>query len=168
MERNGCGRVLEAEHKRRTGTAMQRHIAAIESGNVTKTNVIGIRKALNHVDRIASGWSGNRSNATAEEVRAALDALERCKPIVRGELHESGVRLLTGGRYAKRLERVADKVAALEGFSLVGYNTLRTGYSVPVYSAWGGAGAFRFYVIPWQSADMVGMESGLHLESANV
>lgn len=144
-------------------TAMQRHLAAIQSGNVTKTNVIGLRKALNHVERLRRGWSGNRSAATADEVRAALDALEARKPIVRGELHASGVRLITDKRYRKRLEPVADKVAALQGFSLVGYTEVHSCHFVPVYMAWGNAGTFRFYSIPWQSAYAFGLEGGPHL-----
>lgn len=144
-------------------TAMQRHLAAIESGNVTKTNVIGIRKAVNHVERLRRGWSGNRSNATADEVRAVLDALEARKPIVRGELHASGVRLITDKRYRKRLEPVADKVAALQGFSLVGYQEIDRCHFVPVYMAWGNAGTFRFYSIPWQTAHYAGLEGGPHI-----
>lgn len=145
-------------------SAMQRHLAAIESGNVTKTNVIGIRKGLNHVTRLARGWSGNRSSATADEVRACLDALERCKPLVRGELHASGVRLLTDKRYRKRLEPVADKVAALHGFRLVGYQETADCQFTPIYEAVGTAGAFRFYSVPWQTAAYCdGLDGGPHI-----
>jgi hypothetical protein len=142
---------------------MQRHIAAIESGNVTKTNVIGLRKAVNHVARLVRGWPGNRSNATREEVNAALDAPERCKPIVRGDLHASGVRLLTDKRYKKRLESVADKIAAMQGFSLVGFEEVRDCQYMPIYMLWGNAGTFRFYSVPWQTAMHCGLESGPQL-----
>lgn len=143
--------------------AMQRHLAAIESGNVTKTNVIGLRKALNHVSRLQSGWSGNRCAATFEEVDSAMAALAKHKPIVRGELHASGVKLLTDKRYRKRLEPVADKVAALQGFSLVGFEEVERNKFAPVYMAWGNAGTFRFYSIPWQTALYSGLEGGPHV-----
>jgi hypothetical protein len=143
--------------------AMQRHLADIESGNVTKTNVIGLRKALNHVTRLARGWSGNRCAATADEVRAALDALERHKPLVRGDLHASGVRLLTDKRYRKRLEPVADKVAALHGFRLVGYQETADCQHAAIFEAVGTAGAFRFYSIPWQTALYSDLDGGPHI-----
>jgi uncharacterized protein YcfJ len=162
-EHNAVGVLLTKEHKARSGSAMQRHIAAIESGNVTKTNVIGLRKAVNHVARLAGGWSGNRSNATREEVNVALATLERCKPMVRGDLHASGVRLITDKRYKTRLESVADKIAALQGFSLVGFEEVRDCQYVPVYLAYGNAGTFRFYSVPWQSALAYGLESGPQL-----
>lgn len=103
MEKNACGRLLAAQNAKSARTAMGRHMAAIASGNVTKTNVIGLRKAVNHVERLAKGWSGNRCAATPSEVAAALEALGAKTPIVRGELHASGVRLLTDRRYRKRL-----------------------------------------------------------------
>lgn len=143
--------------------AMRRHILAIESGNVTKTNVIGLRKALNHVERLRQGWSGNRSNATLDETRAALEALERRKPLVRGELHASGVRLLTDKRYKKRLASVADKIAALQGFCLVDFVEIADCQYTPVFEAWGDAGTFRFYSIPWQTAYWKGLEGGPQL-----
>ena len=143
-----------------TSKAVAAHLAAIESGNVTKTNVIGIRKALNAAWRISRGYSGGRCNATPQDAAALIEALERRKPIVRYDLHASGVRILTGKRYAKRLAPVADKIAALMGFSLVGYEDVGRGQYIPIYEAWGYAGKFLFRVIPWQTANYLGLESG--------
>lgn len=143
-----------------TKSAMSRHLEAIESGMVTKTNVIGLRKALNHVARLRRGWSGNNSKATAQDVQQALEALERCVPIVRGELHASGVRLITSPRYRKRLACVAGQIAALQGFSLVGFEEYHDCQHVPVYRAWGSGGTFDFYNVPWQAAMAYGLESG--------
>jgi hypothetical protein len=152
-----------------TSKAIAAHLAAIESGNVTKTNVIGIRKALNAAWRISRGYDGGRSNATPQDAAALLEALEKRRPIVRYKLHESGVRLITGKRYAKRLAPVADKIAALMGFSLVGFEDVGRGHHIPIYEAWGYAGKFLFRVIPWQAADALGLESGpVILESNNV
>ena len=167
MENNACGRLLATQNAKSARTAMGRHMAAIASGNVTKTNVIGLRKACNHVERLAKGWSGNRCAATPSEVAAALEALEAKTPIVRGELHESGVRLLTDRRYRKRLEPVADKIAALQGFCLVGFHDVERGQFTPVYRAYGSAGTFDFYNVAWQVAVAFEIEGGPHiLESA--
>lgn len=35
---------------------LQGHLAAIQSGEVTKTNVVGLRKAINLTERLAGGW----------------------------------------------------------------------------------------------------------------
>lgn len=166
-ESSPVGAALNSQNDAVKGGAMARHIAAIRSRNVTKRNVIGLRKAINHVDRLASGWSGNRSNATFAEVDSAMAALAECKPMVRGDLHASGVRILTDKRYAKRLAPVADKIAKLMSFHLVGFECIKTGYHVPIYEADTQAGNFRFYVIPWQSANAYGLESGPTLLGAD-
>lgn len=160
MESMAVGRVLNATNAKAGKSAMARHMAAIASGNVTKTNVIGLRKACNHVGRLRQGWSGNRSHATADEVREAMAALERHKPMVRGELHASGVKLLTDRRYKKRLEHVADRIATLHSFSLVGFHEYAACTFVPVYMAYSDRGYFRFYNIPWQTAMACGIEGG--------
>lgn len=130
----------------------QKHFDAVTSGQVTATNIIGIRKILNHVTRIEAGWSGNRCNATPGDADKLLSAIHKCAPLVRGDLHSSGVRLLTNKRYARQLANVADKIAALNGFSLVDYIAPGQGYHwFPVYRATGDAGSFTFYYVPWQS-----------------
>jgi hypothetical protein len=141
--------------------AMQSHLAAIESGNVTKTNVIGLRKALNHVARLEAGLSGNRCNATADEVRAAVAALKRLEPLVRGELHASGVRLITSPRWRKRFNAAESAViASLHGFRLVRFDFIDSYQVTPVYRACGESGSFLFRNIPWQTAHYGGHESG--------
>ena len=161
MDNTACGRVLDAANKAVKGGAMARHLAAIESGNVTKTNVIGLRKAINHIGRINAGWSGNRCKATAAEVSHALERLEAVKPLVRGELHESGVRLVNSPRYRKRLERVAETVEFLQEFRLVGYEAIRAHHWTPIYRAVSvNGGWFEFYNLSWQSAAAFGEESG--------
>ncbi|WLJ71172.1 hypothetical protein [Sphingomonas phage Carli] len=129
------------------------HLEAIKSGTVTKTNVIGIRKAINHVERITRGYSGNRSNATVADVTAIERALADCEPVVSGELHDSGLKLLRSKRYAKRLEPVADIVANLESFRLVAYDRIGDSglHSVPVYRATGAGRSFLFRNVAWQS-----------------
>lgn len=146
--------------------ATEKHLAAINAGTVAKTNIIGIRKALAHVDRIRAGWSGNRSNATSEGADALEYALKLHRPRVVGELHETGLRVLRSPRYAKRLADFADSIAALDHFRLIRFDRDNYGHGdfiVPVYAAWskippkgdamdgGTYEAFRFRVVSWQS-----------------
>ena len=101
-------------------TAMQRHLDAIKAGQVTATNVIGIRMGANHVARLREGWAGNRSNATPAEVEAVFSALAEHEPLVRGDLHASGVRIVYSKRWAKRFGPVETEVIrTLHGFRLV-------------------------------------------------
>lgn len=147
-------------------SAMQKHLDAIASGTVTKTNVIGIRKAINHIERLNAGWSGNRSAATVDEVFAVEQALAEQRPRVGGELHDTGVKLLQSPRYRKRWQPwQSEAIAAIDHFRLVAYDRIgsRGQYSVPVYAVWakippkgdaldgGSYEAFRFRNIPWQS-----------------
>jgi hypothetical protein len=142
---------------------MARHMSAIASGNITKTNVIGLRKVMNHVWRLRQGLDGNRCAATLGDTVEAEKVIQHFMPIVRGELHESGVKLLTDRRYRKRLESVADKVAKLEGFRLIGFLDIERGNFTPIYRAFGGAGSFDFYNVSWQTAYALGVESGPHI-----
>lgn len=147
-------------------TTAQRHLAAIRAGEVTKSNVIGIRKALNHVARLESGLSGNRSNVTPAEVREIESAIAQHRPRVTGELHDSGLALLRSPRYRKRLEAFAPAIAALDSFRLVGFEPIDSLHFVPVYAAWAAVPpckgpdpfapgatyeAFRFRNVAWQS-----------------
>lgn len=144
-------------------TTYQRHLMAIESGEVTKTNIIGIRKALNHAARINAGWSGNRCNVTPQEAQTLYRAIETHKPIVTGTLHDSGIRVLRNPRYAKRWSDW--QIAAINGinhFRLVGYWQEEL-HHYPIYELWAKAPpkgdgmdsaiyqSFRFINVPWQS-----------------
>lgn len=142
-------------------TAMQRHLDAIASGQVTASNIIGIRKAANHVARLRQGWSGYRSNATPAEVTAAFQALAKGEPLVRGESHAAGVRVLNNRRYANRWTAQERRVIeTLHGFRLAGFECLDDSHHVPVFRALGETGSFLFRNVPWQSADALGVESG--------
>src|SRR3954470_14334187 len=83
-------------------TTAERHFNAIADGRVTKSNVIGIRKAINHVERLRAGYSGNRSSVTPDQAAWLERALADREPHVVGELHESGLKLLRSPRYRKR------------------------------------------------------------------
>ncbi len=133
-------------------TATERHLNAIASGQVTSTNVIGIRKILNHVARLRGGWSGNRSNATPAEADALVAPLSEREPLVRGELHASGVRILTAKRWTKRFgEKESAVIATLQGFRLVRFDWTDDTHATPVFRAVGSAGSFLFRNVPWQT-----------------
>lgn len=150
-------------------TAAQRHLAAISAGTVTKTNVIGIRKAINHIERIGRGWSGNRSNVTIDEVFEIEQALHDAPPLVTGGLHATGLKQLRDPRYAKRFNETQRGIIERDDatFSLVRYDRIgRQGmYAVPVYrmaaprgyherpngAGWTTGGEFLFRNIPWQA-----------------
>jgi len=142
-------------------SAVQRHRLAIASGIVTKTNVIGIRMAANHVARIRAGWSGNRSNATPAEVDSIFAALAEKEPLVRGDLHASGVRIVKAKRWAKRFNAEQTQViATLHGFRLVRFDWTDESHCTPVFRAVGESGSFLFRNVPWQTAAYSGGESG--------
>lgn len=130
----------------------ERHMAAIISGKVDRTNIIGIRKALNHVARISRGWPGNRCNVTIEQADNLLDAIHKHHPRVTGDLHESGLAVLRNRRYAKRwIDRQSDIIANLERFHLISYD-MPGMYATPIYRAIAANGdSFTFINVPWQS-----------------
>lgn len=136
-------------------TAFETHIAAIASGTVTKTNVIGIRKSLNGYERIRQGWSPNRiAPITEDDVEQVETLLADIKPRVAGELHDSGKAMLQNKRYRRQLESVSEIVSDIDHFRLVGYDYIGkyNDNAIPVYRAYDTKGAsFPFRVIPWQS-----------------
>lgn len=131
------------------------HMADITSGTVTKTNVIGLRKILNADARRQHGWgtSSTCPKYTHDEAVALERALSRCKPVVTGELHETGLALLRSPRYKKRLAGVKPIIDALDSFRLVRFDRIgrHDAYAVPVYEARAGSKSFVFRNIPWQS-----------------
>ena len=131
------------------------HLIAIQSREVTATNVIGIRKAINTLARKAAGFraSPTASKMTAAELNQIERELTRCAPRVVGSLHDTGVKLLTSPRYRKRLAPVREIIDGLVSFHLVGFDRLGRyeDHAVPVYEVRSPTGAFRFRNIPWQS-----------------
>jgi hypothetical protein len=130
------------------------HLKAIQSGEVTKSTVIGLRKAINHAERLSAGWSGNRCNADPADVWEVEGWLERANPTVTGELHDSGLKLLRDKRYVKRLADYMDLIEWPKRFELVRFDRIggRGMYAVPVYRLVGdNGGTMTFRNIPWQS-----------------
>jgi hypothetical protein len=126
-----------------------KHIAAIRAGKVTKTNVIGLRKAFNADARRNGGLSTSITapNMTREELEQAQDLMKRRQPKVSGALHASGLKLLRSPRYAKIMAALPEAT----GFRLVRFDRFDDWHVVPVYRATGPRGSFVFRNIPWQS-----------------
>jgi hypothetical protein len=135
--------------------SFQKHIDAIASGEVTKTNIIGLRKAMNatvfphlYCKRLAA------SSDLIEQVYLALAMIDRDNPKVVGDLHDSGVKTLQNKRYAKRLAEYQDVIEWPSHFELCGFDKIGAygQYVVPIYRLTGqNGGTFKFMNIPWQS-----------------
>jgi hypothetical protein len=126
-----------------------KHIAAIRAGKVTKTNVIGLRKAFNADARRNHGYSVSITapKMTREELEQAQILMKRRQPRVVGDLHASGLKLLRSPRLAKTMSTLPmPKV-----FYLIGFDWINAWNVVPVYLAVGTEGSFVFRNIPWQS-----------------
>lgn len=134
---------------------MNAHLESIRAGEVSKTTVIGLRKAINAQARRDRGLSVSMTAPAlqGDELAEIERELADREPLVTGELHESGLRLLQGKRYAKQVDSVADLVPAIEAFRLVRFDRFGSGdlHCVPVYRACAPGGNFLFRNIPWQS-----------------
>ncbi len=133
----------------------QRHMDAIQSGEITRTNIIGIRKILNHVALVQRGWPGNRSNASPDDADALLGALYQHKPRVTGPWADSGLATLRSPRYRNRFDArqsaVFSAMNAPQTFRLIDFEDIGRGHHVAVYQVSSRAGCFAFHNIPWQS-----------------
>ena len=144
-----------------TAKTLARHLEAVTSGKITKTNAIGIRKQLNAAWRNDRGYKYNQSTATGAQVQALLDALSIHHPTVTGELHNTGLKILRSPRYAKRLKPVSDIIwAEYIRFDLVRFDNIHRGPFAPVYRVCGFNGSFLFRNIAWQSAVAYGLPTG--------
>ena len=137
--------------------AFQAHLDAIAAGEVTKTNVIGLRKLMTLAAKYDNGWSltkSERKRLDAADINEADDALHRVRPRVTGDLHDSGLAQLRSKRYRKQLASVADIIADLQSFHLIGFEMIgeRGVYATPIYEARDSkCRAFAFINIPWQA-----------------
>lgn len=145
---------------------LKKHLAAIQSGLVTKSNIIGIRKAINTDARLRHGYS---TGVTSPKVDAN-DAIEieraigEFRPFVDDALKASGLRVLQDRRYRKRWNAAQAKVIEnIKSFRLVNFWGIDGAHIVPIYEAISHFGSFQFFVIPWQTAYALGELSGPQL-----
>jgi len=136
--------------------SIARHMAAVQSGKVDKTNIIGIRKAINAIER------GGESDAMVNAVFELERAIAERPPIVTGRLHDSGLKVLRNPRYAKRWSQRQDlTISNLDHFELIRFDRIGRWQSVPVYRAVSrSGGSFAFRNIPWQTAYYLGEQDG--------
>jgi hypothetical protein len=145
-------------------SAFQKHLDAIRSGKVEKTNVIGLRKALNSMERASRGLSPDRTTPlSAHEYGVLCDALTDNKPRVIGEMHKTGLKLLQSKRYRRQLESVSEIVSEIVSFHLVGFDIDESGHATPVFRAKGKSGkSFPYICRSWQAGG-----NGPEIVSAN-
>lgn len=147
-------------------TVYEKHMAAIERGAVSKSNVIGLRKAINAAERKAQWLSTSITapNISLSETLALRRRIGEREPQVIGALHDTGFKVLRSRRYRRRWnEAQAAVIERLDHFKLARFDIIGPSglHSVPVYRAVATTGqSFLFRNIPWQSASYMGEESG--------
>jgi hypothetical protein len=136
--------------------SIARHTAAVQSGRVEKTNIIGIRKAINAMEH--GGWPAAMIDAQFELEQAIAER----RPVVVGSLHDSGLKVLRNPRYAKRWTPAQLQIiACADHFELLRFDRVGRRYSVPVYRVVSHDGqSFAFRNIPWQTAYYAGLDDG--------
>jgi hypothetical protein len=138
-----------------TNKTYYRHIAAIRH-TVTRSNIIGIRKALNAFHRNVNGWSISCTSPvwTYDMFRQAMDAVQRYQPVISGDMHESGIATLQRAvrRYKGRFNAAQSAIIAdIWHFRLAGWHLDDNNY-YPVIRVTARNGEwFDFINIPWQS-----------------
>ena len=133
-----------------------KHIAAIQAGTVSNSNIIGIRKLLNAYDRHRSGYSVSctaPADATdVDAVHAVEREIAKYHPRADKALHDSGAARLHDRRYNARwtdAERAV--IDTLSHFTLEGFTEFNNS-AIPVWRAHGADGqSFRFINPSWQS-----------------
>lgn len=133
-----------------------RHLAAVRSCIIDKSNIIGIRRMISQSERKARGWSIGSTACVVplDDLDTLESEIARMHPTARGELHKGGVSVLTNPRYKKRLENVRHIVDTVSRFDLLRFERIGNhGQNcVPVWRAINRDGqSFVFRHIPWQS-----------------
>lgn len=134
----------------------RKHLAAIQSGKIDRSTVIGLRKGINTRWRLNRGYSVGFTTPkpSSGEMAHLEDQISLRRPIVTGALHETGVKLLNARRYKKRLQRIYPILDDLQYFRLIRFDRIGSNGQncVPVYRAVDRKGRyFDFRNIPWQS-----------------
>lgn len=141
--------------------AIARHLAAVTAGRVEKKNIIGIRKIINAME-IGKLRREPNEPELIDAIFRLEEAIAERRPLVVGELHESGLKVLRNPRYAKRwTERQLQIIACADRFELLRFDRIGRWQSVPVYRVVSHDGeSFAFRNIPWQSAWTLGELDG--------
>lgn len=147
-------------------STFKKHLAAIERGEVTGSNVIGLKKATSAFERKSAGYSisSTAPDWSAVEMQEMAKSLKVFRPRVKGKLYDSGVKQLRNRRYAKRwTEFQRSVIDRLDHFRLLGIISIGRHSYAAVFEACAADGqSFCFYNVPWQTADAEGIEGGPH------
>lgn len=134
-----------------------RNLEAIKAGVVDKTNIIGIRKALNAVARLAQGYSISRiyNGLEVGDDDELVAAINKKAPRVIGDLAESGLAVLRNKRNRRKF--TDDQHSIIENFDhfeladFYDYGHRLSSFT-PVYRVVAKDGrSFDFYNLAWQS-----------------
>jgi hypothetical protein len=139
--------------------AIARHLTAVNAGKVEKTNIIGIRKAINALEQ-----EREPAPEMSDAVFELECAIQEKEPLVTGALFLSGLDVLQNPRYRKRwTDSEREIIEDLDTIRLARFDRVnpRGWQSVPVYRAKGRNGeSFLYRNIPWQTAYFGGLEDG--------
>lgn len=133
----------------------KKHLDAIKSRRITRSNIIGIRKAFNAFERSRAGWSTSSTapKMTADEYSEAERLIPECHPTALGDLHEGGLKVLRNRRYAKRWTPAQQRI--IDGacrFDLIRFDFITSVHCVPVWRVVSrDCESFAFRNIPWQT-----------------
>lgn len=138
------------------GDTAKRHAKAICGDDVTGSTIRGLKKIFNADWRKSGHYSVSvvAPKVTPEEAETLRELIAEKMPRITGELDASGRKLLLNRRYAKRLAPVADIIADLDCFRLIGFDDCgeSAGNFIPLYRAFARDGrSFAFVNVPWQS-----------------
>jgi hypothetical protein len=147
-----------------------RHLEAIRAGYVTRSNIIGMCKALNALARVRRGYSVSRTapraatDGTAQQYESAVMLHQ---PHVTGELLLTGMALLESPRWRNRfIPHEREIIADIDTIRLARFDWPTDTHCVPVYRVIGCNGGDMLYRnIPWQTALAYGLESGPTVET---
>lgn len=142
---------------------LKKHLDAIKSGAITKTNIIGLRKAFNANARLARGYSLGVTSprVTLDDIGEIRRAITMHEPRVSRELDASGRKVLQDRRYRNRWTvGQARIISEIEFFRFVGFRDIGDIHHVPIFKAISKWGNINFIVIPWQTAFVLGEISG--------
>lgn len=148
-------------------STFKKHLTAILAGEVTKSNVIGLKKATSAFERKSAGYSVSSTapDWSVAEMQQVARALKANQPAVTGELHETGLKQLRDRRYASQWsEKQQGIIDRLDHFKLIGIISVGRRSYAAVFKAVDVTGqSFCFYNIPWQTAQAEGLLGGPHV-----
>lgn len=152
LTRTGAATLAHNEKPVPISPTFKRHMASLQSGQISRSNIIGLRKAFNaDAQRPYQGRTSSKINSA--HVEAYWQAISDYKPEVTGDWLESGKAQLASKRYRSRWNpRQAAIIADIATIQLVGIDWIDNRHCTFIYRATGRNGDTLTYInTPWQS-----------------